>query len=103
MTVPMKIVDTRNVYLATLASLKTAQKYECENIYLPLFGELTGGLPVRQVGRQMEIAVEHFLSPISLGATNWHTIYPRYLSSYGLAPTTHRLQEELHVLRSNNK
>lgn len=78
MTVPMSILGTRNVFLATLASLRVAKEHNCSKLYLPLFGELTGRIPTKEVGRQMEEAVIKFSALLSFGSLEEATQYRYY-------------------------
>lgn len=60
MQIPMSIVGTSNIYLATLAAIREAKNYACENILMPLIGEGTGGLELSDVGKQIMDAIDTY-------------------------------------------
>lgn len=71
MSVPMDIRGTDNVYRATAAALREAEKGRCATLYLPLFGELTGRVPLPAVGAQMAAAINHHRRKPSVDAMTW--------------------------------
>ena len=69
MRVPGSIAGTDKVYAATWASLlavyrhKATQQAAIESVVFPAMGAGFGGVPYREVARQMSTAYRHYLSP----------------------------------------
>ncbi|MEM8670883.1 MAG: macro domain-containing protein [Planctomycetota bacterium] len=69
MRVPGSIEGTDKVYVATWASLiavyrhKASNQTPIETVVFPAMGAGFGGVPYREVARQMAVAYRHYLSP----------------------------------------
>jgi O-acetyl-ADP-ribose deacetylase (regulator of RNase III) len=72
MRIPMNIVGTDHVYLATWATLLAVRRQnqiaqrKINSLVCPAFGAGTGGVSGIEVGFQMKLAWEHFQKPPSI-------------------------------------
>lgn len=63
MRIPSKIKDERIIYQCMRTTLITAKQNNVENILIPMFGSLTGGIHPRIVAKMMRYAYEQIQEP----------------------------------------
>lgn len=63
MRIPSKIKDERVIYQCMRTTLITAKQNNVENIVIPMFGGLTGGIHPNKIGKMMRYAYDQIQEP----------------------------------------